>query len=65
MRDAAEYDGAPGDDRGWGESAGRDRVRPDPGGVNEMVNARRVWENLFVDGNASVRIVESILGMKF
>ena len=41
---------------------GCDQIRA---GVNEMVHARRVWENLFVDGNANVRIVESILGMKF
>jgi len=41
---------------------GCDRIRA---GVNEMVNARWVWENPYGDGRARVRIVESILGMKF
>ena len=40
---------------------GCDRIRA---GVNEMVNARWVWENPYGDGRARVRIVESILGMK-
>ncbi|MDD3136258.1 MAG: UDP-N-acetylglucosamine 2-epimerase (non-hydrolyzing) [Methanoregula sp.] len=40
---------------------GCDRIRE---GVNEMLNARRTWENPYGDGRAGVRIVESILGMK-
>jgi len=40
---------------------GWDRIRA---GVKERVNARRVWENPYGEGRASVRIVESILGMK-
>jgi len=35
---------------------GCDRIRA---GMNEMVHARRVWENPYGDGRASVRIVDT------